>query len=276
MKLRAFLPAVIAATCILAPSAAQAFTFQIGPNSCSSQNASTRPQIGPDGCSNDGEPTGASVQLTFDFTQEGDDVWLNLGIINTTGTEEVASFGSGATEATLMGVAFDFASGVAFDSFEYDPLSSGEIASIFTGEPHREFNFQPFSNQGRHRLGAFDVGIGTFTGANPQGGLKAGKETQVQFSFSPSTAGSSLAASEFAQAFEQEIRNGNLKVAARFQEVNAGGGSDRLLGGQVLNGDRPTQVPEPAAIGALGLTAAGLGLLKKKQAADASDQGASV
>lgn len=272
MKFRAFFPAVIAATCIMAPSAAQAFTFQIGPNSESSND----------------QPTGASAQLKFDFTQNGDDVWLNLGIFNTTG--KIEPFGGEASTATLTGLAFDFASSVAFDS---DSLTYNSLESNFT-ELYREVNLQPFSNRDRDSVGSFDVGIGleppasngnggngngnggdSLQGSNPQGGLTAGDRTEVRFSFSPSTAGTSLAANDFAQAFEREIRSGNLNVAARFQEVN-GDGSDTLLGGRVTNGDRPTQVPEPAAVGALGLTAAGLGLLKKKQSAEAGDQDAAV
>ncbi len=257
MKYRSFFPAVMATACILAvPTAAQAFTFQIGPDSESSNS----------------EPTGASARLTFDFSQEGDDVWLNLGIFNTTG--EIEPFGGGASTATLMGVAFDFASGVAFDSLEYDPLRSN-----FT-RLYQDLNIQPFSSS--DDLGSFDVGIGLATpgnsgnsdnplqGGRPRDGLTAGQDTQVRFSFSSPTTGTSLSANDFAQAFEREIRSGNLNVAARFQEVN-GNGSDTLLGGRVVNGDRPTQVPEPAAAGALGLTAAGMALLKKKQAAAARE-----
>jgi hypothetical protein len=263
MKFRAFFPAVIAATCILAPSAAQAFTFQIGPNSTSSN----------------GEPTGASARLNFDFTQSGDGVQLNLGIFNTTG--ELEPFGGEASTATLMGIAFDFASSVAFASLAYNPLESN-----FTNL-YRDLNVQPFSSRDSDRVGSFDVGIGLSTpgnsgggdnplqGGRPRDGLREGQQTEVRFSFSPSTAGTSLSASDFAQAFEQEIRSGNLNVAARFQEVN-GRDSDTLFGGRVTNSDRPTRVPEPAAVGALGLTAAGLGLLKKKQSAEAGDQDASA
>ena len=72
--------------------------------------------------------------------------------------------------------------------------------------------------------------------------------------------------------FLEGFKNETLKVASRFQQVNAGGGSDKLLGGDISNGvgDKgggdEVSVPEPATT--LGLMAlGGLGLLVRKKKA---------
>jgi hypothetical protein len=195
-------------------SPAQAFTLSFDSSSQSSNSPAT----------------GASARVDFDFVQAGNNVLLNLDIFNSTG--QFPAFGSGATEATLVGIAFDLADSVK--SFVYDDLDSN-YSKLFS-----QVSLPPFG-------GTFDVGIrsaesetgngkgkggngnDSFAGGNPQMGLTAGKSTKTQFVLS----GNNLVAAALEQTFWSGFQNGTMRFASRFQQVNAGGGSDKLLGGTI-------------------------------------------
>ncbi|HEY9616613.1 MAG TPA: PEP-CTERM sorting domain-containing protein [Microcoleaceae cyanobacterium] len=192
------------------------------------------------------ENTGATAALDFNFVQEGSGVRLNLNLANTTD----GSAGLGATSATLVGFAFDLASSATVNSF-----NAG--TSSFT-QYWQDATLNPF--------GTFDVGVSTprnsFAGGNANSGLTAGQTTMVSFLLN-----SSLSAAQVEQDFLTGFTNGTLGAVARFQQVNAGGGSDKVLGGVSGNSEA---VPEPATI--LGVIAAGGALFggkKLKQKADA-------
>ncbi|QZZ19723.1 PEP-CTERM sorting domain-containing protein [Leptothermofonsia sichuanensis E412] len=210
---------------------AQAFSVSISPSACSLSRCST-------------ENTGAATLLDFTFTQSGNNVLLNLGISNTTN----GSVGLGATQATLVGVAFDLISGVTLSAVNYNAGSSG-----FT-KFWKDAALNPF--------GTFDVGISpnrqTFAGGNPQTGLTAGQTTLVSFLLT----GSNLDAATVESSFLRGFSDGSLQVAARFQQVNAGGGSDKVLGGVIESGPSEA-VPEPTTI--LGVAAAGTFLISRKK-----------
>lgn len=188
------------------------------------------------------ENTGATATLDFSFVDTVQGVLLNLGIKNTTN----GTAGLGATQATLVGVAFDLLDGVSAPQSGY---SAG--SSAFTRY------FSDPSIPGLNNNQSFDVGIrsaapgpGTFVGGNPQQGLTAGQSTTVSFLLSGITGTAAQVESAFFQGFKA---GGDLQAAARFQQVNAGGGSDKVLAGEA--------VPEPTTIGGLLL---GGGMLAKK------------
>ncbi|MBD2198200.1 MULTISPECIES: cistern family PEP-CTERM protein [Calothrix] len=197
------------------------------------------------------EKTGASALLDFNFSQFADNqVKLNLDITNTTdGTKGDFK----ATEATLVGLAFDadnFDPGAPVGFNSYNPGTSGFTKLWVKG----------IDTPSLPPYGDFDVAISpprnTFAGGNPQDGLTAGQFTTVSFLFD-----TSLSADELSDALENGFLNQAFRIAGRFQQVNAGGGSDKVLGGIVKGGE---PVPEPTTIAASLLALGGLGLFKKK------------
>lgn len=221
------------ATSMAVVNPAQAFTLSFNP-----QNGST-------------ENTGATADLDFSFLQEGNDVRLNLNIANTTN----GTAGLGATQATLVGLAFDVLQGLTVKSYS---AGTSNFSKLW-----RNVDLSP-SNQ----FGTFDVGVSLnrnqFEGGNANGGLRAGRNAAVSFLFS----GVGLNASAVETLFESGLKDGSLRAAARFQQVNAGGGSDKVLGGIVESGSESNPgnsaaVPEPASM--LGLAAAGSALMAGKR-----------
>jgi hypothetical protein len=182
------------------------------------------------------ENTGASASLDFNFSQSGVDTFLELGIRNTTD----GSLGLGATQATLVGVGFELPTPAP--SFTYDPLLSTFTQTYF----NQNATLQPY--------GTFDIGIrsnsngnGTFAGGNPQQGLTAGQSTTVRFTFANQNAAN--LATSFQTLFANST-NANPLIVGRFQQVNAGGGSDKVVGGLT-----PEAVPSPPIV--LGMLTAG-------------------
>ncbi len=224
--------ALVGSTLAAAGLALASSTFTAAP--AQAFGLSINPQFG----TTNGIGTGATAQLDFSFVDTVEGVLLNLGIKNTTD----GTVGMGATSATLVGVAFDLLSGVTAPSTGY---SAG--SSAFT---------RYFSNPsipGLNNNNSFDVGIrsagtGNFVGGNPTAGLTAGQSGLVSFLLSGTTGTAAQVESSFFQGF----KDGSLKAAARFQQVNAGEGSDKVMAGEA--------VPEPATMGGLLL---GGGLLAK-------------
>ena len=199
---------------VLAPSSAQAFSISFGSTSTSSNSLAT----------------GASANVDFNFSQAGNNVLLNLNLLNTTG--QIPSFGAKATQSTLMGITFDLVEGlnVVANSYKGSSFFSNLLSSV---------SFTPFSNSG----GNFDVGIAhndKFEGGNTKGGLTQGLSSSVSFLLS----GTNLVANNLENAFLTGFQDGTLRIASRFQAVNAGAGSDKLLGGIL----KPTVVVPPAVV----------------------------
>jgi hypothetical protein len=229
-KLLAIAPlatAAIAISTALTPNAAQAFSLSIDPQFGSTEN------------------TGSKANLDFDFVQSGSNVLLNLGMKNTTD----GTAGLGATASTLVGVAFDVVSGLGVSL-----QSSG-------GSGFTQF-WQNVSLAPANTFGTYDVGISTprnsFEGGNANKGLKAGEAATVSFLLS----GANLNALSLENAFLAGFKDGSLKVAGRFQQVNAGGGSDKV-GGGIVEPPPVEKVPEPSAV--LGVVTMGGLLLGRKQ-----------
>ncbi len=177
--------------------------------------------FGPESTSSNSPATGASASVEFSFTQSGTDVLLELDITNTTGL--IPSFGDGATTSKLTGIGFDLVAGTSYvdDSF----ASDGFLDTII-----QNADAQPF--------GTLDIGIAdnnNFNGGNANGALPEGVSTTVSFLI-----GENLDASVVENAFFTGFSDNTLGLVARFQQVNAGEGSDKLSGGEV--------VPEPLTI----------------------------
>lgn len=183
---------------------AQAFVVNFGPQSTSSNDPAT----------------GASASVDFSFSQSGTDVLLELDITNTTGSP---IFGAGATTSKLTGIAFDLVEGTSYVNNSF--VSAGFLDTIIQGA-----DAQPF--------GTLDIGIAdnnNFNGGNANGALPEGFSTTVSFLI-----GEDLDVSVVENAFFTGFTSGDLGLVARFQQVNAGAGSDKLSGGEV--------VPEPLTI----------------------------
>lgn len=215
------------------PTASYSFSAIVGPQYGSTEN------------------TGASANLTFSFLQFGNTLRLDLGIKNTTN----GSSGLGATQATLVGLAFDAPSIFNLTSANYS--ANGSSLSQFWVNPTINAN----------GFGTYSYGISTprnvFDGGNPAGGLTAGQSTTVSFDLSSLGLTAKDASTQFANFLSSSSNGG---IAARFQQVNAGGGSDKVKGKlqiQVIP-PAPKKVPEPAM--GLGLLAVGATMALRRKA----------
>lgn len=182
------------------------------------------------------ENTGASARALFTFTDVtanghsgNSDVLLTIDITNTTN----GSLGLGATAATLVALTFDFPT-----SSPYVYNGGTVFPTIYTG-----------SGASLPPYGTLDVcirssGTGNCVGGNPTSGLTAGQSTTVTFRFDTSLTAAALG-NLFLTDYLDETNDGTggYDSVARFQQVNAGGGSDKVIGR-----DPPFEVPEPATI----------------------------
>ena len=235
----------LAAACVAFSSLA------VGANSAQALTVSISPTFGST------ENTGSTANLNFGFVQQGADVLLNLGIQNTTN----GTVGLGATQSTLVGVGFNLP-GIVTSVIAYNPQSSN-----FT----KTFGSLPGSSGAAALppLGTFDVGIssagsGNFVGGNPQQGLTAGQSKLVSFLLG----GNNLTAFGVEAAFQNLFATSafpspGAQIAGRFQQVNAGGGSDKVAGQATT-----TAVPTPALLP--GLIGLGLSALRKRKQVTAS------
>ncbi len=216
---------------LLTPGAARAFTFSFDESSDSSNTT----------------PTGASATVDFRFINKDNNVLLELDITNTT---DITNFGAGATRSKFTGLGFDILDGLTVNVASYDPGNPTYLPILKLND-----SLAPF--------GTFDVAIldnKKFEGGNANAALPEGTSTTVSFELITSVNASTLEA-EFFDAFA----NGNLQAVARFQQVNAGEGSDKLLGGTIIPDGEYQEVPEPGAAGAMALLALGaITYLKKR------------
>ncbi|MBL8771647.1 MAG: cistern family PEP-CTERM protein [Phenylobacterium sp.] len=219
----------VAAAIVAATPAAAAVTLEFNPSWGSTEN------------------TGATATATFTFTDVGSNVQMDLVLANTTdGTD-----GLGATAATLVAFAFDLPT--------FTGLTYSSNGTTFT---------KLWTNPSLPPLGTFDRGISlnrnSFGGGNPGGGVTAGNSLgMVRF-----TVDTILDAAAFESAFAAGyLANGTFDAAVRFQQVNAGGGSDKVLGGLPPPPDPPpTIVPEPStwALMIMGFMGAGMVLRRRR------------
>ncbi|MEG4853631.1 PEP-CTERM sorting domain-containing protein [Microcoleus sp. B5-D4] len=223
---------LVVASSLLTATQAQAFSLSVAP------------QYG----TTNGIGTGATATLDFNFVQNGADLLLNLGITNTTGTQATAG---GATNSSLVAVAFD--------------VLSGATASVkpTAGSAFTEF-WQNVEISGLQKDG-FDYGISTprnsFEGGNANGGLYKNESTLVSFLLT----GSSLSAAQAESAFLTGFQNGTLKAGVRFQQVAGSnvGTSDKVMAGVSADAE---PVPEPTTIAGMVMGLGSLVAARRKQA----------
>jgi hypothetical protein len=199
--------------------------------------------------SSNNPPTGASGTAELSFAAVGSDVRVSVEVTNTTGL--IPSFGAGATASKLTGVGFDIL-GLVYEG--------GFIGGNFLDTAIQPASLPPF--------GTFDFAgadNSNFLGGNANAALPAGGVDTFSFLLSGLNAVDMEAAFENAYELSDPLLG---SAVMRFQQVNAGAGSDKLFLGPP--GTTPPvpgpggNVPEPSSMaifGALGL----LGLASRRR-----------
>lgn len=190
--------------------------------------------------------TGASGAIGFSFADEGGDVRVTLDITNTTGQ---TTFGAGATSSKLTGFGFDLLDGVAFGG---DFGTEGFLDTLILNA-----KFKPFDS--------LDVAVADnkkFNGGNANGALATGASTTVDFLLDTDLNAASLG-DAYLQAF---LVSNTARAGLRFQQVNAGKGSDKLIYVGTPPGGIVAGVPVPAALPLLATALAAFGLIGRRQA----------
>ena len=226
--------------------------------------------------------TGASAEVEFSFSDVGDGtVELLLDITNNTGDVISEYEGdpintAGATASRFMGFGLDWTEGNLADMFN---IAKGD----YSGNSHLAnlvFNDNTISGQAGATAGnagletnfgniTFDIGFSKnkeLKGGNPNGALIAGQSTQVSLILD-----SDMDALATEQWFSDAFENNEINAGARFQAVNAGAGSDKLLGDVYddfnnNNSGNGTleRVPEPGSIAALAFIGGGMFLTRRR------------
>ncbi|MCW6034705.1 PEP-CTERM sorting domain-containing protein [Spirulina subsalsa FACHB-351] len=187
--------------------------------------------------------TGSLGELKFDFVDSGNGgVSILMTVANTTPSD----IGS-----TLVGWTFDTLDWMDSLAWSYDNMGT-DFTLVF-----EDPSYQPF--------GTFDFGVRSeggnnrsFSGGKPTAGLREGESAQVAFTFSNVGKSASELESLFASAYE----SGQLRAAARFQQVGVNGEeSDKVLAGyfqETIPPEPPSvSVPEPTVTLGLGMFALG-------------------
>jgi hypothetical protein len=189
--------------------------------------------------------TGASgsLMLTFMDTALVGVASVFASVTNTTGVG--TAFGAGATISTLTGVGFDFLTGVTYVSNSF--LGGSIFDTLILGA-----DAQPFDT--------LDIAIAdnnNYNGGNANNGLSEGSSDTASFrlNYTDYTNAAALDA-----AFGSAFAAGTLQASMRFQQVNAGAGSDKL-------NYAPSVVPLPAAGWLLLASIAGLFAAKRRKMA---------
>jgi hypothetical protein len=234
MKGTAFSAALIAGltagATVFMPASAQAFTYTFGSSSTSSNSTAT----------------GASAFVDFEFSDVDTNViQLDLTIKNTTGEN---LFGAEATTSKLTGFGFDLLEGLSVVDNSFS--NTGYLDTFLT-----DAKFNPFPS-----LDIAFADNNNFLGGKANGALAQGQTTTASIRLSLTDSSS---AQQIEDAFFTALSSGNLNIGARFQQVNAGSGSDKLSGGSVSGGsvgssnteDDSVKVPEPGTLLGMGLVA---------------------
>ena len=192
--------------------------------------------------------TGASASVDLSFSDVGIGVFEVAGTVtNTTGS--VPAFGAGATEATLTGFGFDLLAGVDFAGLF---TSTGNLDTLI-----EDADIQPFDS--------LDVAVadnGNFIGGNANTAVEEGESSSFTFQLSSALF---LSAADLETAFNDAFLAGDLQASIRFQQVNAGAGSDKL---NFVGDDpvvQPPAVPLPAAGWMLLAGVGGIAAMKRRK-----------
>lgn len=186
--------------------------------------------FGPTSTSSNNPPTGASGTVSLSFLDNGPNVTVTALVANTTGS--IPSFGAGATAATLTGFGFDLVDGVSYAAGTFVPGLNLDTLILNAAA-------QPFGT-----LDVAGADNNNFNGGNANDGITAGNSDTFSFELT----GLAAAAMETAFQLGFNADPGTLNSVMRFQQVNAGAGSDKL---QYNPGTEPPPgplVPEPASL----------------------------
>ena len=195
-----------------------ALSFGIG-----AADAAVLLNFGAGATSSNPTPTGASATALLSFVDEGGDVRVSAEVTNTTGSP---IFGAGATESMLTGFGLDLVPGATYvaDSF---------IGGTYLDTLILDADASPFGT-----LDIAGADNDQYNGGNANGALPQPLSDTFSFLLS-----SLLGASDLEDAFLTAFTTDPvLTSAVRFQQVNAGAGSDKLT-----NPDVPNPIPLPAA-----------------------------
>lgn len=200
--------------------------------------------FGADSLTSNPMHTGAAGTVDLSFSDDAGGVLVNATVTNTTGD---TSFGDGATESKLTGFGFALVDGASY------------VSGSFTAGSYLDYAFETGVDAPPN--GFLDVAFAdndNWLGGNPNGALPQGMSDSFSFLLSGYTATEMEIA--FAEAFSSV--DDTLLAILRFQSVNAGAGSDKLVyqPGEDPN-PGPAPIPLPAGgllmlTGLLGLTAA--------------------
>lgn len=181
--------------------------------------------------------TGASGTVEWTLENSGSDILLKWDISNTTG--EIPSFGDGATKAMLTGFGVNLPNGVTYVTGSF--VAGNKLDTLIL-----DANASPF---GTLRIAAADNN--NFNGGNANSALEEGASDQVSLKLT----GLNLA--DMVQAFTTSFQPPvSLSAVMRFQQVNAGSGSEKLL---FTGSSTPPQVvPEPTSIAMWGIFGIGV------------------
>lgn len=156
--------------------------------------------------------TGASGSVGFMFADDGGDVRVTLDIENTTGSPR---FGDNATSSKLTGFGFDLLADVSYVAGSFVGDADGHFTSVLLNA-----DAQPFDS--------LDLAVADndkVNGGNANDALPENDFAIVSFLLS-----STQNATDLGAAFEKAFFSvPALQASMRFQQVNAGEGSDKLL-----------------------------------------------
>lgn len=194
--------------------------------------------FGENATSSNATPTGASGKATLSFADEGGDVRVSAFVENTTGD---FIFGDGATEGVLTAFGFDLVSGASF--------AGGFLGGTYLDTLILNANASPFGT-----LDVAGADNNNYNGGNANNALPKGLSDT--FSLLLGYSGNAM---DLENAFYTALTTDPVLTSAlRFQQVNAGSGSDKLKDPDVELEPVPLPATALLLLGGIG----GLGALR--------------